>query len=82
MVFVFLYKQESLFNMETLEKRLINTLKIEVDKYKNNSVLKDFEEASKLFDKLVEKGLAKKRGNNLLSKDDFHLKKTSFNTAL
>ena len=68
--------------METLEKKLIDTIQIESIKLSDDNILRSFEKASTQFEDLVNKGLAKKRGNNLLSKGDIHLNKVSFNTSI
>jgi len=44
------------------------------------SEIKGYLEALKLYESLIESGLAKKRGNNLLSKDKVYLARTSFNS--
>lgn len=39
--------------------------------------IKKFEKTEDLFDELIEAGLAKRRGNNLLSPSDAHIKSFS-----
>lgn len=43
------------------------------------SRVKGYLEASKLYDSLIESGLATKRGNNLLPRDKAHLSGIGFN---
>lgn len=43
------------------------------------SRVKGYLEASKLYDSLIESGLATKRGNNLLPRDKAHLFAVGFN---
>lgn len=45
------------------------------EKFTNNEKIRKFQETSKEFDKLVEQGLAERRGNRLLSTSDAHLKR-------
>lgn len=60
--------------METLEKKVIKELKNLNDEYAKDSLFIEFEKSNQEFDKLVEEGYVKKRGNNLLSPTDAHIK--------
>lgn len=60
--------------METLEKKLIEQVGSLENKFADSDQFKRFQEASKEFDKLVEQGFAKRRGNHLLSATDAHKK--------
>lgn len=73
-------KQENSFNpMGTIEKNVISTVRTETEKFKNDSKIKEFEKASAEFKSLIEKGLVKERGYNLLSVENAHLKGANFN---
>lgn len=65
--------------MGDLEKRFKESLKSAGEGFKNDPVLKEYIEASKNFNKLVEKGFAVKRGHNLRSPGEMHLTPESFN---
>ena len=65
--------------MGNLEKKLVETVKNETKKFENDSQIDKFMQAEKEFDEMVKKGLAKRRGNNLLPADEVHLKKFSIN---
>lgn len=54
-------------------------LKENIIKAEDVSKIKGYIEASKLYDSLVESGIANKRGNNLLSKDKTHSTSVRFN---
>jgi len=54
-------------NIETLLKESITLAEV---KFKEDSTLQQFERANEGFKKLVQKGLAHERGNNLLSISD------------
>lgn len=60
--------------------KLKETLKEQSEKLKDDKKVKEFEEASEEFDKLVESGIISKRGYTLLSIDEAHLRRSSFNT--
>jgi hypothetical protein len=60
--------------METLEKKIIEELKILSGEFRQDEFTKEFEKTKKEFDELVDKGFVKKRGNNLLSPTDAHIK--------
>jgi hypothetical protein len=49
------------------------------EKYSDDPKIKEFEMASEEFSKLVEQGLAKRRGYTLLTIDQAHLHKVNFN---
>ncbi|NLE62847.1 MAG: hypothetical protein GX612_03300 [Bacteroidales bacterium] len=68
--------------MEKLEKELIQTLEKEAKKLKNDPVILEFDKADKEFSKLVDEGLAKRRGNNQMPVDQIHLRRYSFNTPI
>lgn len=66
--------------MEKLEKKLIEIIENESKKLENDSEIKDFSKADKEFAELVKLGFAARRGNNLLSSEDLHLRKYSINS--
>jgi len=68
--------------MGKLEQELIQTLENEAKKLKNDPTILEFDKADKEFSDLVEKGLAKRRGNNQMSVDQVHLRRLSFNTSI
>jgi hypothetical protein len=49
---------------------------------KDTARLKEFEKALAKYNKMVQKGLAKKRGYNLATIEDCHLFNVSFNSTL
>lgn len=49
--------------------------------FANNTLLSTYQNAIKEFDKLIEKGFAKKRENNLLSFTDAHLHRITLETS-
>lgn len=66
-----MFRQENSFNMkkkdtEIFKKEIKNISK----KFKNDERLKEYEQSLESFKKLVQKGYAKERGNNLLSITD------------
>ena len=68
--------------MGKLEQELIPTLENEAKKLKNDPVILEFDKADKEFSKLVDEGLAKRRGNNQMSVDQIHMRRYSFNTPI
>jgi len=76
-----LYTQENLFKME---KELIKELEKTIDtldkKFSKDKLVEKFEKSTSEFEILVEKGLIKKRGNNILSILDKNSTNISFNT--
>lgn len=60
--------------MDSLEARFINQIASLSKKFGDNPQAKEFQKASDKFDELVELGLAEKRGYNLLSPTDAHIK--------
>lgn len=62
-------------------KSLENTLKKEGKRFENDKILLEFEQASIEFEKLVEKGIAKKRGYNLMTIEGKHLQQYFINTS-
>lgn len=64
--------------MPKLEKEIKETLETYQVKFKDNKSVLEFELISKKFDELVEKGLVKKRGNNLLTTSELHIKNKLF----
>lgn len=77
---IYLSRPESSFEMGEIEKKIKETLKSAGEGFKNDPVLKEYIQASKDFNILVEKGVAVKRGHNLRSPGDLHLIPQSFNT--
>lgn len=65
--------------MSKLEKEVKKIIK-DNDSRNSDDEFKSFLEASEYFDKLVEKGVIKRRGNQQLSIEDAHLKNYSINS--
>lgn len=80
MEFVYLYKLENLYSMGTIEKDLLEVVAKESEKFINNPILKKFDIANNNFKALVEKGIAKKRGNNLMSIEESQLNRFLINS--
>ncbi len=67
--------------METLEDNLKDCIKELDKKFENSAELKAFEKTNNDFEALVKLGIIKKRGNNLLTSAETHLKsQVSYNT--
>lgn len=65
-----------------LLQELQETIKQESTKFNGEEKLQEFEEAINIYKKLIEKGLTKKRGYNLLTIDKAHLKQNcAFNVS-
>lgn len=64
--------------MAKIEELIIDSLKVADEKFKDDNSVKNFEQSQKEFKELVEKGVAKERGNNLLSASDAHIKTRVF----
>ena len=63
-----------------IEISLLESLSFAEDMFKNDSTLEQFEKTGKEFDELVKRGIAKKRGYNLLSiSDKAYMRKVTFN---
>jgi len=60
--------------MEKLEKKIQKNLDKLKARFKDNEQMHEFEKITQEFEKLVKAGLAKKRGNNLLSTTDAKIK--------
>ena len=67
--------------MTTTQKKVIDTLNKESEQLKGDKILDQFIEANKEFDELVNKGLVKKRGNQLMSISDSHFNRHVFNAS-
>lgn len=65
--------------MGTIEKELIETLKVETEKFQNDPKIKEFEKANSEFKNLVQEGVTKERGYNLLTVENAHLTGVHFN---
>lgn len=67
-----------------MEKKITESLEEilskEAQKFIDDPIVKEYEKASKEFDALVDKGLAIKRGYNLLTIENTHLYRISFNS--
>ncbi len=59
--------------MESLEEKIKNSVEEYEKEFANSESLKIYTEISEKFEDLVEEGLTKKRGNNLLSVTDMHI---------
>jgi hypothetical protein len=66
--------------MKTIEEKLTKALK-DNEKFFDKKQIKEFEEASKKFEELVNNGFITKRGNNLLSITDAYLHQETFNNS-
>jgi hypothetical protein len=62
-----------------LVEKIQSVIEQEAEKFENSESLSGFEKASSDFDDLVKKGIAKKRGNNLMSIEGKHLQSYSLN---
>lgn len=66
-----------------MELEIINnvktTLENESEKFKNDATLLSFEQATIEFNKLVQSGIVKKRGYNLMTIENKHLHQISLN---
>lgn len=60
--------------MGKIDKEVKLQIKILEKRFTAKGRNEEYEKASMLFDSLIAKGLAKKRGNNLLSASDAHVK--------
>jgi hypothetical protein len=65
-----------------LEQSLIKTLKKEANKFSDDPKMKEFVKADKDFTELVDKGLASRRGYNLMSIDTINQRNIAFNSSL
>lgn len=66
--------------MESIENQLISQVKSLKQMFAKDDKVNEFEQASNRFEELVERGVLKKRGHNLLSPADEHTKiKVRFN---
>lgn len=76
-----LYTQGNTFKMEkNISKKLSETINSMRQKFEKDCVLKEFEKSSEEFEKMVDKGLLEKRGNNSFSLLDLTTtNKISFN---
>lgn len=74
MVILYLFKLVNLFKMKDLiVKKLEEVIESNSKRFVNDKRIMAFENAIKEFDLMVEKGLVKKRENNLMSITDSHL---------
>lgn len=73
-VFVFSSTPANLSDMESIEKQLMESVETLKKKFAGNEQVKAFEKTNDQFQELVEKGIVKKRGHNLLSPADAHVK--------
>jgi len=66
--------------MEGLEVKIQESIKQFSEKFSQCDNIKEFENTNREFEILVKKGIVEKRGNNLFSISDLHLKEqTVFN---
>ena len=67
-----------------MKTKIINDLKQaivqEERRLKDDNILNSFKEASKEFDRLVEDGIVKRRGYNLITIEEKHLHRYSINS--
>ena len=66
--------------MGEIEKKYLETLADTSKKFEKQKRTKEFEQAAKNFEKMVEKGEAVKRGNQLINIEDAPKKKYTFNS--
>jgi hypothetical protein len=64
--------------MKTLEAKMQESIKQFSEKFEECVKLKEFENTSRQFNLLVEKGVIERRGNNLLSISDENLESQVF----
>lgn len=67
--------------MKTIEQKVKDIVKDGIESKRDNQNVKNFEKANNEFKTLVEKGITEHRGNNLLSVEDTHLNRNTFNVA-
>ena len=65
---------------DLISKKLIQVISENEKTFLNDNLVSSYESASKEFDKLIEKGFAKRRENNLLSFTDIHLHRITLET--
>ncbi len=65
---------------KTLDKQVKETITEQSSKFDETQETKDFEKAIEEFERMVESGLVKKRGYTLMTIDDAHLHRATFNT--
>lgn len=68
--------------METIEKKLSKLIKQERKKISHDPCLKELEESSKEFQKLIDEGVVKHRGYNLQTIEDSYNSSIQFNMSL
>lgn len=61
--------------METLENKMQKSIKELEEVFGENTEVKKFENSIKEFELMVERGVAKKRGNHLLPSGEAHLRR-------
>lgn len=67
--------------MGTIEKKMIETIKAETEKFENDPKVKEFEKANSEFKALIKEGIVKERGYNLLTVESAHLNGVHFNAT-
>jgi len=68
--------------MSQIEKSLTDSISSLHDKFREDKALSSFEEASKMFEELVQNGQAKRRGYNLMTLDEILHRSIEFNAPL
>lgn len=66
--------------MGRTEREIAKIINKKSRSFGSDPIIRRFIQADKEFNELVEKGLASRRGNNLLPKEDIHLRKYTFNS--
>ena len=66
-------------NSTSIVDKTLLALEKTAHKYTESSQVKSFQKACISFDRLIEQGMIKKRGYNLLTIDEAHLHKQQFN---
>jgi len=61
--------------METIDQKTIKSVETLEKRFAGDTVAEEFEMTNQKFEELIEKGYTKKRGYNLLSATDAHLKR-------
>lgn len=61
--------------MDKLEDKIRENVQKLEGEFKDNPLFKEYEQTNRNFKTLIEKGVASKRGNNLLSPSDIHIKR-------
>lgn len=64
-----------------IDKKVLNTIENVKDQFSESKFIGKYEQAIIDFEELIAKGLATRRGNQLISITESHLHRTPFNTT-